>query len=612
MPYAAIGFVSDTVSKSAELPSGPLKVIKILPEKRIRRNTMSTYKRIGDLLIEKGLLTQEQLAAALDEQGRTGLRLGQILREKGLISEEDLVDVITTRLGIPKLSLDNLVIDPSIVEIVPLSIARKHHLIPVFRIGNTLTVAMADPLDVIALDALKYLTNLKINRVVSTSTAISQAIHQYYSLRESMAEVIKDISEEDPSVRTDFAATVSEAEASTSEAPLIKLVNLLITQAVRDRASDIHIEPDEQRLRIRYRVNGVLKEQDAPPRSLHASIVSRIKVMSQMDVSEKRLPQDGRFVVKVGNRDIDVRASTLPTVNGEKVVLRVLDRRNLVSGLNSLGFDQRTLIKFQEMIRKPEGLILITGPTGSGKTTTLYAALNEIKSIEKNIITIEDPVEYTLPLINQVQINDKAGLSFASALRSILRQNPDIIMVGEVRDAETAQMAVRSALTGHLVLTTIHTNDAAGAVARLIDMGVEDYLLASSLLGVLAQRLVRTICPRCKARDTLPAAVLEILGFGESGLEHEFYSGSGCDECGGTGYSGRVGIYEFLEVTNRIREIILASPTSSVIKTAAQRQGMTTLREQVIAKGIKGVTTYREILRVTQQDESLEPVFDAS
>ena len=310
---------------------------------------MSTHKRFGDLLIEKGLLSPEQLAAALEEQSRTGLRLGQILRDKGLISEEDLVDVIQSRLGIPRLALENLVIDPSIVEIVPLSLAKKHNLIPVFKIGATLTVAMADPLDVIALDELKYLTNLKINRVVSTGTEISHAINQYYSLRESMAEVIKDIEDEDTSGQSDFAATISEAEASSSEAPLIKLVNLLITQAVRDRASDIHIEPDEQKLRVRYRINGVLKEQDAPPRSLHASIVSRIKVMSQMDVSEKRIPQDGRFMVKVGNRDIDVRASTLPTVHGEKVVMRILDRRNLLIGLTNLGFSQQTQTDFRNL-----------------------------------------------------------------------------------------------------------------------------------------------------------------------------------------------------------------------------------------------------------------------
>lgn len=572
---------------------------------------MSTIKRIGDLLVDRGLLTREQLTAALEEQDKTGSRLGQILREKELISEEDLVDVITTRLGIPKLSLDNIVIDPSIVEIVPLSIAKKYQLIPVFKIGRTLTVAMADPLDVIALDELKYLTNLKINRTVSAGSAIAKAIHQYYSLRESMAEVIRDISEEDTSVQPDLAATISEAEMSTSEAPLIKLVNLLIMQAVRERASDIHIEPDEHKLRIRYRINGVLKEQDAPPRSLHTSIVSRIKVMAQMDVSEKRVPQDGRFVTKVGNRDIDIRASTLPTVNGEKVVLRVLDRRNLVQGLDNLGFDNRTLVDFRELIRKPEGLILITGPTGSGKTTTLYAALNEVKSIEKNIITLEDPVEYTLALINQVQVNEKAGLTFASALRSILRQNPDIIMVGEIRDAETAQMAVRSSLTGHLVLTTVHTNDAAGAIARLIDMGVEDYLLASCLLGVLAQRLVRTICPGCKSKESLPTAVAEILGIDLEADGSRFYTGQGCEECGGTGYAGRIGIYEYLPINNRIREILLASPNSAAIKSAAQKLGMSTLREQVIAKGLSGITTYREILRATQQDENLELAPDA-
>jgi type IV pilus assembly protein PilB len=565
---------------------------------------MSTHKRFGDLLLEKGLLTPEQLATALEEQDRTGHKLGQILRDKGLISEDDFVDVIHSRLDIPKLALDNLVIDPIIVEIVPLSLAKKHHLIPVFKIGSTLTVAMADPLDVIALDELKYLTNLKVNRVVSTSSAIAKAINQYYSLRESMAEVIKDIGDEDASGQPDLAATISEAEASTSEAPLIKLVNLLITQAVRDRASDIHIEPDDQKLRVRYRINGVLKEQDAPPRSLHASIVSRIKVMSQMDVSEKRLPQDGRFVIAIGNRDIDVRASTLPTVNGEKVVLRVLDRRNLVSGLVNLGFAPQTQIDFRELIRKPEGLILITGPTGSGKTTTLYAALNEVKSIEKNIVTLEDPVEYSLPLINQVQINERAGLTFASALRSILRQNPDIIMVGEIRDAETAQMAVRSALTGHLVLT-------AGAVARLIDMGVEDYLLASCLLGVLAQRLVRTICPHCKTKEELPQAALDVLGLDLTTDGGQFYTGQGCEECGGTGYAGRIGIYEYLPINNRIREIILSNPNSAAIKSAAQRQGMSTLREQVIAKGLKGTTTYREILRVTQQDEVMESVSDA-
>ena len=578
----------------------------------IYSDNMSTNKRIGDLLVEKGLLTPAQLHAVLEEQTKTGQRLGQILLAKNWISEDDLVDVIHNRLGIPKISLENIVIDPRIVELVPLAIAKKHTLIPVFRIGTTLTVAMADPLDIIALDELKYISNLKINRVVATGDAINRAIEQYYSLRDTMAEVIKDIGEEDLASNSELAATISEAEGSSSEAPLIKLVNLLIVQAIKERSSDIHIEPEESKLRVRYRVNGILKEQNSPPRNLHASIVSRIKVMAQMDVSEKRVPQDGRFVVKVGNMDVDVRASTLPTIHGEKVVLRVLDRRNLVVGLPNLGFDDQTKRDFEAMIRKPEGLILITGPTGSGKTTTLYAALNEIKSLEKNIITIEDPVEYSIPLVNQVQINDKAGLSFASALRSILRQNPDIIMVGEIRDAETAQMAVRAALTGHLVLSTIHTNDAAGAVARLLDMGVEDYLVASCLLGVLAQRLVRTICPRCKAKDSLPASVIEMFGSELRGQEEAFKTGTGCEECGGTGYQGRIGIYELLKLTGRLREMILSNTSSSAIKQSAQSLGMRTMREQVIDKGIQGITTYREIIRVTQQDESPAAILNAN
>ncbi len=564
---------------------------------------MSTTKRIGDLLVERGLLTTNQLQAVLEEQTRTGLRLGQILLTKGLISESDLVDVIHERLGIPKLSLENIVIDPNVIELVPLSIAKKHGLIPVFRIGSTLTIAMSDPLDIIALDELKYVTKLKLNRAVASGESIARAIDQYYSLRESMAEVIKDIGDEAVPGSNELAATISEAEGAASEAPLIKLVNLLIVQAIKERSSDIHIEPEESRLRVRYRINGLLKDQQAPPRNLHASMVSRIKVMAHMDVSEKRVPQDGRFVVKVGSADIDVRASTLPTIHGEKVVLRILDRRNLLIGLNNLGFDQLTQRDFEECIRKPEGLILITGPTGSGKTTSLYAALNEIKSIEKNIITIEDPVEYSLALINQVQINEKAGLTFASALRSILRQNPDVIMVGEIRDAETAQMAVRAALTGHLVLSTIHTNDAAGAVARLLDMGVDDYLVASCLLGILAQRLVRTICPACKTQDTIPPSVLEALGSDLRGHEQDFRTGAGCEECGNTGYQGRIGVYEYLRVSNRIRDMILANTSSAAIKQAAQAAGMRTMREQVIAKGIQGITTYREIVRVTQQDE---------
>ncbi len=563
---------------------------------------MSNLKRIGDLLIEKGLIDEDQLREALKQQTATGKKLGQVLIDQGLITEDHLVDVVGSRLGIPKITLNSLVIDPSVVELVPLSVAKKHQLIPIFRIGAALTVAMVDPLDIIALDELKYITGMKINRVVASTHTVREAIEQYYSVKDSMAEVIRDMEEEEIGP-IDLKKAQAEAEAATqSEAPLIKLVNLLIIQAVKEKASDIHIEPDDEKLRIRYRVNGILKEETSPPRNLHSGIISRLKVMGQMDVSEKRIPQDGRFAVKVGSADVDVRASTLPTIHGEKAVLRILDKRNLVRGMKNLGFDDWSFEHFSDVIRKPEGLILITGPTGSGKTTTLYATLEEIKTIEKNIITLEDPVEYSLPMINQVQINEKAGLTFASALRSILRQNPDIIMVGEIRDAETAHMAVRSALTGHLVLSTLHTNDAPSAVARLLDMGVEPYLLSSCLLGVLAQRLVRTICSSCQTQDNIPDAVASMLDIDEDGKQ-KFFRGAGCEDCGKTGYKGRTGIYEFLKVDDNIREMILERESSSHMMRSARRAGMSSLFEQARAKGLDGITTYKEILRVTRKEE---------
>ncbi len=566
---------------------------------------MSGIKRIGDLLVERGLITKEQLAAALQKQTAAGKKLGQVLIDEGLITEDDLIDVISSRLGIPKISLESLVIDPTIVELVPLSVARKHQLIPIFRIGSSLTVAMVDPLDIIALDELKYITNLKIKRVIATASTISEAIEQYYSVKDSMAEVIRDMEDEDIGP-VDLKQAELEAEAAAqSEAPLIKLVNLLIIQAVKEKASDIHIEPDEDKLRVRYRINGILKEETSPPKNLHAGIISRLKVMGQMDVSEKRLPQDGRFTAKVGKVDVDVRASTLPTIHGEKAVLRVLDKRNLLIGMKNLGFDDRTHENYESVIRKPEGLVLITGPTGSGKTTTLYATLEEIKTVEKNIITLEDPVEYSLPLINQVQINEKSGLTFASALRSILRQNPDIIMVGEIRDSETAHMAVRSALTGHLVFSTLHTNDAASAIARLLDMGVEPYLLSTCLLGVLAQRLVRTICNSCKTEDEIPEAVTALLDIGSN---NKMFTGKGCEDCGKTGYKGRTGIYEFLKMDDSMREMILSGSSSASLKNASRSRGMLTLWDQALAKGLDGITTYREILRVTRKEEAMEKV----
>lgn len=570
---------------------------------------MSSLKRIGDLLVEKGLLSQDQLDLALLEQTSTGKKLGQVLIDEGLITEDDLVDVISTRLGIPKITLNSLVIDPTIVELIPLTTAKKHQLIPIFKIGAALTVAMVDPLDIIALDELKYITNLKINRVVASSYTVKAAIDQYYSVKDSMAEVIRDMGDDEIGPVDLKQAEQEAAAAAASEAPMIKLVNLIIIQAVKEKASDVHIEPDEGKLRIRYRVNGVLKEETAPPLNLHSGIVSRLKVMAQMDVSEKRLPQDGRFAMKVGSFDVDVRASTLPTIHGEKVVLRILDRRNLLLDFPALGFDSNTYDNFDSIIKKPEGLVLITGPTGSGKTTTLYATLEKIKSIERNIITIEDPVEYSLPLINQVQINEKAGLTFATTLRSILRQNPDIIMVGEIRDTETAQMAVRSALTGHLVFSTLHTNDAPSAVARLLDMGVEPYLLSTCLLGVLAQRLMRTICEECKVEENVPDTITKLLRVDADSTK--FFKGEGCSDCNYTGYHGRVGIYEFLMLDDQIREMILAGKSGASIKQYACQIGMQTLWQQARSKLIEGVTSHREVVRVAKSEEIREQVINA-
>ncbi len=559
-------------------------------------------RRIGDILIDKGLITDETLQQTLEIQKQTGKKLGQVLVDERYITENDLAEAISERLDIPKMSLENIVIDPELMQLVGCDLAKRHQLVPVFRLGNTLTVAMSDPINVIAVDELRFLTKHKINRVVATHSDISSAIEEHYSVRDSLDQALEDATRQKESELLDMAGGDVRDETLAGEAPVIKYVNLLIAQAVSNRASDIHIEPDEKSVRIRYRVNGLLQKEGSPPKAIQSALITRLKIMAEIDVSEKRVPQDGRFTFNWGSRTVDVRLSTLPTIHGEKIVMRLLDRRNLLLGLENLGFSDNVLRGFQSITRKPEGLILISGPTGSGKTSTLYAVLDEINSIEKNVITVEDPVEYNLPGINQVQTNEKAGLTFASCLRSILRQNPDVIMVGEIRDAETAAMAIRSAMTGHLVLSTIHTNDAAGAVTRLNDMGIESFLLASSLLGVLAQRLVRAVCPSCKTEDTVPSALLNDLDIRE-GKDATFYQGVGCDECHMTGYRGRMGVFEFLPVTNKIKDLILADSSSGQIMTAAVAEGMVTLYRDALSKAFDGKTTYREVLRVSQRGE---------
>lgn len=556
-------------------------------------------KRIGDLLLAKGYATEEQIRTGLSIQQKTGKKLGNILVDAGIITEDQLVEVISERLKIAKLNLSSLVINPHVIATVPIDIAKKYNVLPVFKMGNTLTVAMVDPLDVIALDEIKYHTKCIVKRAVAGEKAIKEAIDQYYSVADSVRDIIGKDTQED--ITADRGAVVKSAEIISGDSTVVRLVDMIITRAIQVGASDIHFEPDENQLRIRYRVNGVMREEAAPPKKLQAEVISRIKIASELDVSEKRLPQDGRMSVSTDGREVDLRVSTLPTIHGEKIVIRILDKRNLRTGLPELGMNAALLESWREHIRKPEGLILISGPTSSGKTSTLYASLQEINSIEKNIITVEDPVEFSLPLINQIQINEKAGLTFASALRSMLRQNPDIIMVGEIRDSETAAIAIRASLTGHLVLSTIHTNDSVATVTRLIDMGIEPYMVASAIEALLAQRLVRTLCPECKEEAELPKNVLERVFPAGPPPGTTFCTNIGCIKCRGTGFAGLTGLYEIVNVTDRIREMILEHKSEANIRAEAAANGYRPLFETGLELAARGVTTIDEVLKVTSQ-----------
>ncbi len=562
---------------------------------------MESKKRIGELFLERKLVTQKQLEEALKIQKKTGERVGDILIRQEIITEDDFLSVISEKLSIPKVNVDNLVIGPEVIRRVPVELAKKHRLIPILQLGSALTVAMVDPLDLIAVEELKYHSGLEINRVIAAPSQIQKAISDYYTVQDSVAEVVREMGLSGDEFSKELAEASKKAGEAAVEAaddaPIIRLVNLLLTQGIRDSASDVHIEPEETQLRVRFRIHGLMREAANPPRDLAPAIVSRIKIMANMDVSEKRLPQDGRFTYRVDKHEVDFRVSTLPTIFGEKVVLRILDKSNLAIHLERAGMSASQLERLRQAMKKPEGFILVTGPTGSGKTSTLYGILRELNSVEKNIITVEDPVEYHIPFISQVQTNEKAGLFFANALRSILRQDPDIIMVGEIRDRETAEIAVRSALTGHLVLSTLHANDAPSTVARLLDMGVEAYLLAASLVCVAAQRLVRQICPACKEKVTVPETLKKELWIDDP--RAVFYRGSGCRECKQSGFSGRLGLFEMLVVTDSIRELIASRSSTSALLAEARKQGMKLLRQDGAEKVLAGLTTVEEVLRVT-------------
>ncbi|MFH2049787.1 MAG: ATPase, T2SS/T4P/T4SS family [bacterium] len=552
-------------------------------------------KKIGDLLLEKGYLNRDQLEQGLNEQTFSGKRLGETLVEMGFITEEQLLDTVSERLSIPKLSLASMIIDPEVIQKIPVEIARRFTLLPIFELGNTLTIAMADPLNVIALDEIKYRTGLNIKRAIATVSDIKNAIDEFYTVADSFKQIMANEQNDDAINKIEKIEDLDP----TAESSVARLVDLLIIQAVKEKASDIHIEPDENRLRIRYRIDGIMREEASPPKNMHAELVSRIKVASNLDVSEKRIPQDGRFTISVEGLIVDLRVSTLPTIHGEKIVIRILDRRNLLLDFKDLGFNEAVENSWTNIINKPEGLILITGPTSSGKTSTLYATLQDINSIEKNMITVEDPVEYSLPLIIQIQINEKAGLTFPSTLRAMLRQNPDIIMIGEIRDTETARMAIRSALTGHLVFSTIHTNDAPSTIMRLIDMGIENYLVATALKGVLAQRLVRLNCPDCTDEYMPSELLLKRAGILHQVDQYTFKHGAGCQKCKNSGYKGLTGIYEFVEITPEISELIMRNASVNQILETARSKGYKSLFEAGLEKLKSGTICLEELLKET-------------
>lgn len=550
-----------------------------------------TGKKLGEILLDQGYITKVQLDEALSEQNVTGEKLGEVLVRKGWLAPPELSRVIAMQAGVSAFDLANYIIDPGVIKIVGEDIAVKYKVIPVFKINYTLTVAMTDPSNVFIIDELSRLTGCTIEPVLADEMAIRKAQDQYYGGAGTIQEIVASIDQQ----------KLQEGEKLGEEAPIVRLVNIIIIEAVQSNASDIHIEPEEKYMGVRYRIDGMLHTHTYLPKNLQAAVISRFKIMSNLDIAEKRIPQDGRILMKVGNKEIDFRVSSCPTINGENIVLRILDRSNTTIGLESLGFPPQELKALGDLIEQPYGIFLVTGPTGSGKTTTLYSSLQRINKEDINIMTVEDPVEYQFPRIRQVQINPKAGLLFSTALRSFLRQDPDVIMVGEIRDLETAEIAVQAALTGHLVLSTLHTNDSPTAFTRLIEMGVEPFLVSSSLLGVLAQRLVRRVCTKCKEEYVPSKALLETLGLKDKvGSDIKLMRGKGCQLCGSTGYKGRIGIYELLKMNLQIQDLVLNRASAEEIRDVAQKHGMRTLREAALDKMLTGVTTPEEVIRITQ------------
>ncbi len=574
--------------------------------------------KIGDLLVKESLISQQQLKEALEHQRVNGGRLGNCLIKLGFVTDDEITAILSRQYGVPSINLSFFDVDPSVVKLIPVETAQKYQILPLSRVGSTLTIAMIDPTNVFAMDDIKFMTGFNIEPVVASETAIREAIDKYYGtthaielkkVMEDIAVVDNKLMEAGDDTSLELAAEeeaidLEGLEQAAEEAPIIKLVNLILSNSLKRGASDIHIEPYEKEFRVRFRIDGVLCSIMNPPLKLRDAIISRIKIMAKLDISEKRLPQDGRIKIKMKNegkiKDLDFRVSILPTLYGEKVVMRLLDKDNLMLDMTRLGFEVESLKKFESAILKPYGMVLVTGPTGSGKTNTLYSSIAQLNKIDTNIMTAEDPVEFNLPGINQVQMKEQIGLNFAAALRSFLRQDPNIILVGEIRDFETAEIAIKAALTGHLVLSTLHTNDAPSTISRLMNMGIEPFLVATSVHLICAQRLIRRVCKDCKEEHSTPAQALVDAGFAPAEAKKVvMYRGKGCGTCNGTGYKGRVGLYEVMEINDDLRELILIGASSLELKKKAIENGMITLRASGLQKLRDGVTTMEEVLRET-------------
>ena len=564
------------------------------------------HQHLGQRLVEGQLISQEQYQQVLDHIKREGGRFFSTLVQQGLVGEPELMHFLSQYYRLPLVDIRQLKIDPAVIKQIPMEVVQKYRVIPIKRVGNRLTVAMEDPSDVFAIDDIKFMTGYEIEPVLASPSAIAEAMDTYYDSANEFQDVLSGLDDEtnlDFVEESDEDFNAAEMSSAVEEAPVVKLVNLILAEAIRKGASDIHIEAYEKKFRVRYRIDGSLYEVMSPPMRLRAALTSRIKIMSQLDISERRVPQDGRIKLKLKDREVDLRVSPLPCLFGEKVVMRVLDKSNLTLDLAKLGFAERAYKHFTDAISSPWGMVLVTGPTGSGKTTTLYSALHQINTIDTNIMTAEDPVEYNLMGINQVHVREEVGLTFPAALRSFLRQDPDIIMVGEIRDGETAEIAVKAALTGHLVLSTLHTNDAPSTINRLLNMGIEPFLVASSVVLILAQRLARRICTECKEPQDVAKDTLINLGMPpDVAAKAKVYHGKGCPNCNGTGYRGRLALYEVMPIDEGIRKLIFSGANADEIKKSAVKSGMDTLRMSGIRKALEGLTTVEEVFNTTFAD----------